>query len=259
MRPVRLPALQHTFGGGMAKIYMLPARGVEAEWYVPGFGPRKFRQVMGLLSPPHTAMVLAFTVIGSMAAPEIRWSSVGTVGLVFVLGLGIAARLFEAVSGRADQTADLVRPIWMKLLAAVSVLGALGLSFLWAGDSPGFAMVVVAECLLTAACSRNWFNGTFRSETWRAVAWGFLPVVAGYIVQTQTLTLQVCALGAAMCLFSRVVIKAGRGYAEIKQSRGAHLDENDQLLRRLKHVLTGVSMGVILLGVAAAVGRLIGA
>ena len=241
----------------MAKIYSMPARGIEAEWYVPGFGPRKFRLLMGLLSLPHTAMMLAFTIIGAMTAPKLDWSVLGEAALVLVLGMGIAARLFEAVSGRSDQAAGLVRPVWLKAAAVASAAAALVLAFrLCASGATGFGGVIAAECLLVAACARNWFGGAFRTETWRAVAWGFLPVIAGYVAQAQSLTLQVCALGAAMCLFSRVVIKAGRGYAEIKQGRVAPLNENEQLLLRLKHVLGGVSTGVILLGVAAAVGRI---
>ena len=241
----------------MAKIYTMPARGIEAEWYVPGFGPRKFRLLMGLLSLPHTVMMLAFTTIGAMAAPKLDWSVLGAVALVLGLGLGIAARLFEAVSGRSDQAAGLVRPVWLKAAAFASAGAALVFAFrLCESTSPAFGVVIAAECLLVAACARNWFGGVFRTETWRAVSWGLLPVISGYVVQAQALTLQVCALGAAMCLFSRVVIKAGHGYAEIKQGRAAPLNENELLLRRLKHVLGGVSTGVILLGLAAAVGRI---
>ena len=34
------------------------------EWFVPAFGPERFRLAVGLLFLPYTGMVLSFTVIG---------------------------------------------------------------------------------------------------------------------------------------------------------------------------------------------------
>jgi hypothetical protein len=239
----------------------MPARGVEAEWYVPAFGPRKFRLLMGVLSLPHTAMVVSFTVLGAMAAPEIHWGAVAASALMFLLGLGLAAHLFDAVCGPHEQSAGaLFRPIWLKAAAIAFASASIALSFrLWPGSSPSFGAILLAEFALVAAYSLNWFNGKFRSDTWRAVSWGFLPVIAGYIIQAQTLTLTVCLIGVSMTLLSRVVITAGRSYAAIKQARFGLLKESEQLLRPLRQVLTGVSTAVILLGVAVVVARWIGA
>lgn len=43
-----------------------------SEWFVPRFGPPKFRLFVGLLFLPYTGMVIAFVVIGSMLADPIH-------------------------------------------------------------------------------------------------------------------------------------------------------------------------------------------
>jgi hypothetical protein len=245
----------------MATIYSMPARGVEAEWHVPRFGPRRFRLLIGVLSLPHTAMALSFTLLGAMTAAAVDWRVVVMTGMMVLLGLGLSAHLFEAVSGRYEQMiGGAIRPLWLKLGAIVSGAAAIALSLhIWPGGSPWFGMLVLSEMVLVAAVVRNRLAAGARGDTGRAVAWGFIPVALGYVAQTGTLSLNVCILGLAMSLLSRVVVQAGRSYAAIQQSRPTVYKDGHGLLIPLRQVLTGVSLGVILLGVAIAAGRWLGA
>lgn len=245
----------------MATIYSMPARGVEAEWHVPRFGPRRFRLLLGVLSLPHTAMAVSFTVLGAMSAAAVDWEAVVLTGAMVLLGLGLSAHLFEAVSGRYEQlVGGAIRPFWLKLGAIVSGSAAIALGLhLWPGSSPWFGTLVLTEMVLVAAVVRNRPGAGSRSDIGRAVAWGFIPVTLGYIVQSGTLSLNVCLLGLAMTLLSRVIILAGRSYAAIQQARPPAYKDAQRLLASLRQVLTGVSLGVILLGLAVAVGRWVGA
>lgn len=245
----------------MATIYSMPARGVEAEWHVPRFGPRRFRLVIGVLSPPHSAMAVSFTILGAMAAAAVDWGAAAMTGMMVLLGLGLAAHLFEAVSGRYEQViGSSIHPAWLKLGAVVSGGAAIALSLnIWPGSSPWFGTLVLTEVVLVAAVVRNRFAVGSRGDTGRAVAWGFIPVALGYVAQTGTLSLNVCILGLAMALLSRVVIQAGRSYAAIQQSSPAAYKDGHRMLVPLRQMLTGVSLGVILLGLAVAVGRWVGA
>ncbi len=75
-----------------------PDRG--AEWFVPKFGPPKFRSLVGLLFLPYTGMVLSFSVIGSMLGDSIDWDRVFAVVVIYFFGLGVAAHALDAVGSK---------------------------------------------------------------------------------------------------------------------------------------------------------------
>ena len=70
------------------------------EWFVPEFGPEKFRLFIGMLFLPYTGMVLAFTVIGSMLASELHWERVAVIVVIYFLALGIGAHALDAYGSK---------------------------------------------------------------------------------------------------------------------------------------------------------------
>src|SRR4030095_10089030 len=105
-----------------------PAPDRTTEWFVPRFGPTRFRIFVGLLFLPYTGMVLAYTVIGAMLAPRIHWDRVAALLLIYFLALGIAARALDAVASRAAKpwgTLFSRRALWT--LAVCSLAGAYAL------------------------------------------------------------------------------------------------------------------------------------
>src|SRR3954471_5165541 len=117
------------------------ARDRTTEWFVPRFGPPKFRAFIGLLFLPYTGMVLSYTVIGAMLAPQVDWERVGAMLVVYFLALGIAAHAFDALGSRAVKPwGDFfsVRQLWVlgsgSLVAAYVIAGyymTLYAPFMW--------------------------------------------------------------------------------------------------------------------------------
>jgi hypothetical protein len=100
------------------------------EWFVPSFGPERFRLAVGLLFLPYTGMVLAFTVIGSMLAPTIHWDRVGAIVLIYFLALGIGAHALDAVGSRAAKPWGSVfsrGQLWALAVAALVAAYAVGI------------------------------------------------------------------------------------------------------------------------------------
>src|SRR5512134_5984 len=74
-----------------------------AEWFVPKFGPGKFRTIVGLFFLPYTGMVLSFSVMGSVLTDEIYWDRVLAMIAIYFLGLGISAHALDAIGSKGKK------------------------------------------------------------------------------------------------------------------------------------------------------------
>ena len=90
------------------------------------------------------------------------------------------------------------------------------------------------------------------------IARGFLPVLAGYVMQTNRLSLEALMMGLSMALFSLIEIKISRPYKDLKRALGSLTDDELQLMGRYETVLKSVSLGVCLLGAGLIIWRLPG-
>jgi hypothetical protein len=222
----------------------------KSEWFVPGFGPEKFRSLMGLLFLPYTGMVLAYTVIGSMTAQTIRWDRVLALVVIYFLGLGIGAHALDALGSRG------VKP-WGTVFSRSQLwflaFGSLVLAYALAGYYivrfvPWLGALAILEGFFVFAYNLEWFEGRFHTDGWFAFSWGFLPVLAGTVMQTNALSLEALVLALAMALFSLVEIMASRPYKDLKRAPGPLPEEDRRLLIRYETILKSISLGVILMG-----------
>ena len=227
------------------------------EWFVPKLGPPKFRSFIGLLFLPYTAMVLAFAVIGSMAAATIIWERVLAIVIIYFLGLGIAAHALDALGSKKTKpwgNAFTKRQLWT--LASASLAGAYLIAvYYMVRYVPWLATVAILEGFFVFSYNLEWFKGRFHTDRWFAFAWGFLPVVAGHIIQTNTISAAALVLATSMALFSLVEIKASRPYKDLKRQRQSMSEGEKLLMQRYEAILKSISLGVILLGAGLLIGR----
>lgn len=227
------------------------------EWFVPAFGPLKFRLLLGLLFLPYTGMVLAYTVIGAMLAPSIHWDRVGALLIIYFLALGIGAHALDALgSGGVKPWGAIFAPRQLKLLAGVSIGVAYVIgSYYMLRDVPLLWPVALLEGFFVLAYNLEWFNGRFHTDTWFALSWGCLPVLAGYVMQTNSLSFAALLIAGSMGLFSFIEIKASRPYKDLKRRTSAGETTDPEQLQRLETILKCVSFGVMLLGAGLISGR----
>ena len=119
-------------------------------------------------------------------------------------------------------------------------------------------VIAILEGFFVFAYNLEWFNGKFHTDGWFAFSWGFLPVLAGYVMQTNRLSLEALMMGLSMALFSLIEIKISRPYKDLKRALGALTDDELQLMGRYETVLKSVSLGVCLLGAGLIIWRLPG-
>lgn len=225
------------------------------EWFVPSFGPERFRLAVGLLFLPYTGMVLSFTVIGSMLAPAIHWDRVGAIVLIYFLALGIGAHALDALGSRgAKPWGRVFTPMQLWALAAVSLVAAYAIGIWYMVRYAQLLWpIAIAEGFFLLAYNLEWFEGRFHRDSWFALSWGALPVLAGYVLQTNAISASALLVAAAMGALSLVEIKASRPYKELKR-RMADATQ----AARLEAILKWLSGGVITLAAGLLAFRLWG-
>jgi hypothetical protein len=219
------------------------------EWFVPAVGPERLRLAVGLLFLPYTAMVLGFTVIGSMLAPAIHWDRVAAIVVIYFLALGIGAHALDALGSREAKPwgdAFTRAQLWTVAIAAVVAAYAIGTWYM-VRYTPLLWLIAIPEGFFLLAYNLEWFGGRFHRDAWFALSWGALPVLAGYILQTNDISLAALLMALAMAMLSLVEIKASRPYKALKRGAGTR-DVPEAAV--LEAVLKSLSFGVLALAAA---------
>ena len=203
-------------------------------------------------------MVLSFSVIGAMLSPVIYWERVGAMVLIYFLGLGIGAHALDALGSKEKKPwGDVFTRKQLRLAAACSLLAAYLIAIYYIIlYAPLLALIAVLEGFFVFAYNLEWFRGRFHTDGWFAFSWGFLPVAAGYVIQTNAVSFPLLLVALSMALFSLVEIKASRPYKELRKG-GSELEEASKaMMTRYEVILKSVSLGVIALGFGLVLFRL---
>jgi hypothetical protein len=201
-------------------------------------------------------MVLSFTVMGSLLAEPLYWDRVAAIVLIYFLALGIGAHALDALGSKGSKPWGAVlsrRLLGVFAFFAVAAAYSIG-GYYIATVSPWLGLIAAAEGFFLFAYNLEWFDGRFHTDISFAVSWGALPVLAGYVLQTNALSLSAVVLASATGMLSLVEIKASRPYKALKR-QPRRTDVERGWMHRLEHILQALSLGVILLGLALLTAR----
>lgn len=232
----------------------------EFEWFVPRFGSTKIRTFIGLLFLPYTGMVLAFAVIGSMLARTVLWDRALAILVIYFLGLGIGAHALDALGSKQNKPWRNVftsAQLWLMAIFSLAIAYAIAIYYM-IFYVPLLWLMAILEGFFVFAYNLEWYDGRFHSDGWFSFSWGFMPVLSGYIIQTNRISLEALAVGGAMSLFSLVEIKASRPYKNLKRRTNDLQEHEVWLMKRYEIILKSISIGVMLLGGGLAIWRLRG-
>ncbi len=146
-----------------------------AEWFVPKFGPAKFRSFLGLLFLPYTGMVLSFSVIGSMLADPLYWDRVVAIVVIYFFGLGIAAHALDALGSRSVKPWGTIftrGQLWLLAVLSFSLAYFLAIYYM-IRYVPWLWLLAVSEGFFVSAYNLELFKGRFHTDKWFAFSWGF--------------------------------------------------------------------------------------
>ncbi len=221
-----------------------------AEWFVPKFGPAKFRSFIGLLFLPYTGMVLSFSAIGSMLANRVYWERVVAIVAIYFFGLGIGAHALDALGSRVIKpwgTFFTRGQLWAMAIASLAL--AYGIATYYViRYVPLLLTMALCEGFFVFAYNLEWFQGWFHTDKWFVFSWGFLPVLAGYIMQTNRISVEALAVAVSTAFFSLIEIRASRPYRDLKRRLNTLQNEEKMVMKQYEAILKSVSLGVIFLG-----------
>lgn len=222
------------------------------EWFVPGFGPPRFRAFVGMMFLPYTGMCVSFAVIGAMLVVDIHWDRVGAIALIYALALGVGAHAADTIgSKKAKPWGSYFTKKQMLVLMASSlaVAYAIGVYYIVL-YVPLLAIVAILEGFFLLAYNFEIWGGRFHNDFWFAVSWGALPVMAGYLIQTSDISILPFAVAGVAALASFAEIRMSRPYKQLKKS-GADPVSASGLERRLK----ALSLSTIVFSLALILAR----
>jgi len=219
-----------------------------SEWFVPKIGPRNFRIGIGMLFLPYTSIVTCFVVWGSISGTFVLDRLVA-ICLMYFLAVGVSAHCFDAVCGKTKPWGIL--PKKMILSIAVSSLGIVFMigayyAFL---DSYILFPIGIAEGFFLFAYNMELFGGRFHNNISTVISWGALPVFAGSVIQTNSISIETILLSVISSFVTYSLITTSRKYKELKRSEtnSVEIKNKEKILKLITvFVIMGTSLFFIL-------------
>lgn len=190
------------------------------EWFVPAFGPYRFRAFVGMLFLPYTGMCVAFAVIGAVLVSEVHWDRVGAIALIYALALGVGAHAADTIGSKKAKpwgmyfTKKQIVALMASSLVAAYAIGA----YYIVAYAPLLAIAAALEGFFLVAYNFELFGGRFHSDFWFALSWGALPVMAGCLIQGGVPDVYAVAAAAGAMAASYAEIKVSRPYKQLKKA-----------------------------------------
>jgi hypothetical protein len=221
------------------------------EWFVPKFGPLKFRAFIGMLFLPYTGMCISFTIIGSLLSEFIIWDRVLSIFIIYFLALGVSAHAADNLgSKKIKPWGNFFTPLELKLmvLGGLSVSYTLGIYYAIT-FAPLLLIIAIIEGFFLFAYNFELFNGFFHNNIWFAISWGSLPLLAGFVIQTNSISLLSLFLSFIAFLVAYLEIRISRIYKELKRRQQHIIDCTTKKLEIYLKILslTTISFAIILI------------
>ena len=115
------------------------------EWYVPKFGPTKFKVFIGLLFLPYTGMCISFVILGGLLSPNTNFERLSSICIIYFLALGVAAHFADNIgSKKIKPWSDVFSKKQSWILIVIQLIFFLSVGFL-------------LYCLFYSSAFNNWY------------------------------------------------------------------------------------------------------
>ena len=168
--------------------------------------PGGWRDYVTLLHLPYTAWHLSYVVIGAALSSEFAGRRLLAALASFALALGVGAHALDELNGRPLRTRIPDRVLIALAALSIGAASAIGIAAALAW-TPWLLVFVAAGAFLVVAYNLELFGGVFHTDVWFGLAWGAFPLLTGYFVVAEELTVE-AALAAVFALMTSLAQRA---------------------------------------------------
>jgi hypothetical protein len=211
------------------------------EWFVPKFGPLRFRAFVGMLFLPYTGMCISFTLLGSILVDVVHWDRVIALSLIYFLALGIGAHALDAIGSKRKPWGNVLgfRLLLVLAVSSIAVAYAIGVYYI-IYYVPLLSIIAILEGFFLLAYNLELFRGLFHNNLTFSISWGSLPLLAGYMMQTNGISIEALLLSIVTAAIAYAEIRVSRLYKEMKRA------DNDRLsVVKYEIILKSLSISTI--------------
>jgi hypothetical protein len=168
--------------------------------------PGSWRDYVTLLHLPYTAWHLSYVAIGAALSSEFAGRRLVAALASFALALGIGAHALDELNGRPLRTRIPDRVLIALAALSIGAASAIGIAAALAW-TPWLLVFVAAGAFLVVAYNLELFGGVFHTDLWFGIAWGAFPLLTGYFVVAEELTVE-AGLAAVFALMTSLAQRA---------------------------------------------------
>ena len=210
-----------------------------SEWFVPKFGPRNFRLAVGILFLPYTGMVISFVIWGSLSV-ESSLDRLLSIGVLYFFAIGISAHCLDALGSKKRPWGNLSKiHLWLASIVSLILSFSIGMYYAFL-DSWMLFLIGAIEIFFLFAYNLELFHGKFHNDASFVISWGILPVFAGAVIQSNSISFETIMFSIIAGLASYVLIIVSRKYKILKQQNAPY-----EIFRKKEIILKLVSSIVI--------------
>jgi hypothetical protein len=168
--------------------------------------PGGWRDYVTLLHLPYTAWHLSYVAIGAALSAEFAGRRLLVALASFALALGVGAHALDELNGRPLRTRIPDRVLVGLAALSIGAASAIGIAAALAW-TPWLLIFVAAGAFLVVAYNLELFGGVFHTDLWFGLAWGSFPLLTGYFVVAEELTIE-AGLAALFALTTSLAQRA---------------------------------------------------
>lgn len=211
-----------------------------SEWFVPKFGSRNFRLSVGILFLPYTGMVVSFAIWGSLSV-EFGLDRLVSIALLYFFAIGVSAHCLDALGSKKKPWGHLSKTkLWAASIISLIISFSIGLYFVFL-DSWLLFPIGIIEVFFLFAYNLELFNGKFHNNASFVISWGVLPVLAGAVIQSNTISVETIIFSAIAGFTSYILIITSRKYKVLKQQNARYeiFHQKELILKIISIVVIG--------------------
>jgi hypothetical protein len=184
-----------------------------------------------------------------MLSESIAWDRVLSIFIIYFLALGVSAHAADNLGSKKIKPWGNFFSIFelrLMVIGGLSVSYILGIYYIIT-FAPLLLIIAIIEGFFLFAYNFELFNGLFHNNFWFAVSWGGLPLLAGFVIQTNSISVLSLISSIMAFLVAYTEIRISRKYKELKRKPQDVVDCNAEKLERSLKVISLLTISFALL------------